>query len=258
MLGEKDENSGRNLATDPLSISLYEYTLDPLHTAKIYMDFSDVPSGFIYNTHYRITITDEDNTELTLPRYFSSSISAFENRQLEIRVHNMNSEKKTFKFGIYLLHGLFKPYKEFLRNKVSIFMYYSTRSNVKAKTTFGFLISSTFLNDITIPYNAPDVTADQTFFLDMTASIGLLPTRGYDKDVYDSTYWQSRQITSAIMSWVPFFSNCEGYDSKVLFYDIVERNSECQLPFSNQTKVVDPIPMTGMNPTADECKLQIK
>lgn len=222
------------------------------------MDFRDLPEGFIYNQHFRITVMDQDSTQLVLPQYFSSSFNHFERLQLEIRVHNMNPESKKVKFGIYLLHGLFRPYKEYLRNKVSVFLYYSKRANVETGTTFGFLISETFLSGITIPYNAPDVANDQTFFLDMTAKIGLPAQRGYDKDVYDSTYWQSRQITSAIMSWVPFFSNCEGFDSKLLFYDVMERNSRCQLPSVDNTKTVNPIPISGLTPNADNCDFDIK
>jgi hypothetical protein len=156
----------------------------------------------------------------------------------------MKSYSQKFKFGIYLLHGLFSPYKEYLRNKVSVYLYYSKRSYNQRGLTFGFLISETFLNGITIPYNSPDVENDPSFFLDMTAKVGLLPNRGYDKDAFDSTYWQSRQITSAIMSWVPFFSNWEGYDNRILFYDLVEHSEECTLPQTESVKVVNPIPIT--------------
>jgi len=138
----------------------------------------------------------------------------------------MKSYRQSFKFEIYLLHGLFSPYKEYLRNKVSVFLYYSKRATTGKGYSYGFLISETFLDGITIPYNAPDVENDQSFFLDMTADLGAPSQRGYDKDVHDSTYWQSRQITSAIMSWLPFFSNCERYDTKIIFYDLVEHNPE--------------------------------
>jgi hypothetical protein len=77
------------------------------------MDFSDLPSGFIYNEHFRVVVLDSDGAELPLPNYFVvSNEIAPKDRQLQIRVMNMNPESKTFSFGIYLMHGLFAPYSE--------------------------------------------------------------------------------------------------------------------------------------------------
>ena len=96
--------------------------------------------------------------------------------------------------------------------------------------TFAALTSSSILEQYTVPYNNPDVDDDPLFFIDMTASVGMIPDRYYDKDVYDSTFWQSRQIDSVIMSWIPYFSNCEGYDHRMILYDVLEFDSACNLP----------------------------
>lgn len=81
---------------------------------------------------------------------------------------------------------------------------------------------------------------------------GINPIRkSLDTDVFDSTYWQSRQINAAIMAWIPFFSNCEGYDSRMIFYDLLEYNSQCNLPAAQDIRVVNPIPSTGLSPVAD-------
>ena len=215
---------------DSLDAPLYQYSLDPLACAKVYFDFSDIPEGFNYNAHFRISIHDGQDTLLNLPSYFSTSNDiANKNLQLSIRVHNMRNQAQVFTFGISLLHGLFSPYKTYLQNKAFVFIYYSMREVVGEQVNFAFLISSASLSGITVPYNAPNVGGDQSFFLDMTAPIGLLPSRGYTKDVFDSTYWQSLQVTTVVMSWFPFFSNCEGYDTKIIFYDIMERDSRCAL-----------------------------
>lgn len=55
---------------------------------------------------------------------------------------------------------------------------------------------------------------------------GVNPVRkNLDKDVYDSTFWDSNQINALMMPWLPFFSNCEGYDSRIVLYDLLEYNS---------------------------------
>ena len=58
-----------------LANKLYVYNIDPLYSARIYIDFSNIPDGFIYNTHYVIELTDQDKNTMTLPYYFSSDIN---------------------------------------------------------------------------------------------------------------------------------------------------------------------------------------
>ena len=60
------------------------------------------------------------------------------------------------------------------------------------------------------------------------------------------------------MSWIPFFSNCEGYDHRIIFYDIFEYDESCTLPEEDKIVVVNPIPSTGIKPTADDCNLDLR
>ena len=47
---------------------------------------------------------------------------------------------------------------------------------------------------VTIPYNAPDLGNEPLFYIDMTSTAeGVnIGTRGLDKDIYDTTFWQSK------------------------------------------------------------------
>ena len=92
----------------------------------------------------------------------------------------------------------------------------------------------------------------------MTANLGLLPIRSYDKDVYNTTYWKSKLITSTIMSWIPFFSNWQEYYNRILFYGLIEGNSQWNLPEPQTTKIVEPILVTISIPVADEYNLNIQ
>jgi len=51
--------------------------------------------------------------------------------------------------------------------------------------------------------------------------------KNLDKDVFDSTFWDSKQINAVIMPWLPYFSNCEGYDTRMVLYDLLEYNDQC-------------------------------
>lgn len=106
----------------------------------------------------------------------------------------------------------------------------------------------------------PDWGQEPPFYLDMTATgAGVNPVRkNLDKDVYDSTYWDSNGLTANVMPWLPFFSNCEGYDSHLVLYDLLEYNPECVLPAYEDIRVVNPIPSTGLSPHADLCQPRLR
>jgi len=113
---------------------------------------------------------------------------------------------------------------------------------------------------ITIPYNMPDWGREPEFYIDMTArGSNINPVRRpIDKDVFDSTYWDAQLMQANIMLWLPYFSNCEGQDSRIVLFDIVEYHEKCVLPRYEDIKVVNPIPSTGLDPIADECKINLK
>jgi len=126
--------------------------------------------------------------------------------------------------------------------------------------TFAIVIDDALLDTFTMPYNSPDYFSEPKFYIDMTSRAeGIdLVDRKLSKDVYDSTYWQSKQINAVVMPWIPYFSNCEGYDSKLILYDIFEYNANCSLPTYDDIQIVNPIPSSGLNPVSDSCKLQIQ
>lgn len=104
--------------------------------------------------------------------------------------------------------------------------YNANRQLMYTNKTFAFLVSKSTSEGITLPYNMPDWGNEPDFYLDMTATGDTInPVRkNIEKDVYDSTYWDANLITANIMPWLPFFSNCEGYDTRIIMFDIFEYN----------------------------------
>lgn len=41
-----------NTSFEALTVPLYQYPLNPLETAKIFIDFTNIPENMIYNVHY--------------------------------------------------------------------------------------------------------------------------------------------------------------------------------------------------------------
>ena len=157
--------------------------------------------------------------------------------------------------GIYLYHGLFRPYLDLLEGKAKIEFYRAARQRIGTDRTYGVLVAERQVAGVTLPYNTPDLGSEPLFYIDMVSTAeGVNPTpKGLDKDVYDSTYWQSKQVQAVIMPWVPFFSNCDGYDSRMVLYEAFERGGRCELPAYEDIRVVSPVPATGLDPIADRC-----
>ena len=77
-----------------------------------------------------------------------------------------------------------------------------------------------------MPYNSVDFGEDPALWLDFVAiDEKANPThKDMDKDAFDSTYWQSKQINAVVMPWIPFFSNCDGHDTRIIPFDAFEYN----------------------------------
>jgi hypothetical protein len=59
------------------------------------------------------------------------------------------------------------------------------------------------------------------------------------------------------MPWLPFFSNCDGFDSRIIIYDAFEYAKNCTLEDYDKIRIVNPLPLNGLYPTADSCTLDI-
>lgn len=101
--------------------------------------------------------------------------------------------------------------------------------------------------------------------------IDLIPTRNnknmmskttnFSKPPFDFLYWNIKNVKYVIFPWVPFFSNCEGYGRKMMWFDLLERHlniENCTLKSPENTIFVKSIPTSGLEPESDSCSLNIK
>jgi hypothetical protein len=174
-------------------------------------------------------------------------------------------EDKKFKVGIELYNALFLPYLAQLATKVNIELSSASRQQRGTNHTFAFILNEVQMDGTTMPYNSVDYGEDPELWLDFvsTAPGVNMTSKDLDKDAFDNTYWQSKQINAVVMPWIPFFSNCDGSDTRIIPYDIFEYNintdeSYCTLPKFEDIRVVNPIPTSGLEPIADRCTLKLK
>ena len=102
----------------------------------------------------------------------------------------------------------------------------------------------------------PDVSdTDFLLVIDMTSTHPDVTTKPklIDKDVHDSNYWDTNLISALVMPWIPFFSNCDGFDSHIILYEAFEYHPNCTLPLTYDIEIVNPIPSRGLDPVADSC-----
>ena len=73
-----------------------------------------------------------------------------------------------------------------------------------------------------------------------------------------TNYWTlANDQLMLYIAWVPFFTNCQGYGRKILWFDLLEYNDKCQYRTVEETDIVDSIPKT-LTPTADYCDFVIQ
>jgi hypothetical protein len=79
---------------------------------------------------------------------------------------------------------------------------------------------------------------------------------------FDASWWKSGDFTNGVanpftfitLPYLPFFSNCDGYDSYMQFSDLIEENPNCQIVPYDNTVVVSPFPWaSSLYPVGDTC-----
>ena len=74
-----------------------------------------------------------------------------------------------------------------------------------------------------------------------------------DKNIFipSSIYWGN--LDQLYLPYLPYFSNCEGYDSFIPIFSILEQNSKCQHISLDETIPIEQFKF-GAIPRADSCE----
>jgi hypothetical protein len=66
-----------------------------------------------------------------------------------------------------------------------------------------------------------------------------------------SLYWDQRKTIT--MSYLPYFSNCQGYGDYIPFWALIEQHNDCNLVEPDETIYMQELSF-GQVPTSDVCE----
>ena len=59
------------------------------------------------------------------------------------------------------------------------------------------------------------------------------------------------------MPWIPFLSNCAGYDDKIILFDLLENSESCSFPSEDSIVIVKSFPSQGLTAISDTCRITL-
>lgn len=246
-------------SSDLTSISI---DLDPNTLALLKFDWSSVDIYFKYLSHFSLLLRDSNDNYLTFPEYLTSTDSSSKHTSFTLSILNYSSEKTSFTLDLALHNSIFELFSYQLENTLNLTVHEPSRASLGSDDMFVIILAESDFTDLDLPYNLIDLNLDDSssrspMLINIGSNEEFYGTQ-FDAAPWDETFWVIYQVNTVAMSWLPFFMNCEEFGNNVYFYRLVELMESCKLVTESDTMEVDPIPITGWFPTADECELLFK
>ena len=261
-LKDEDYNitEGRRLENTPTNIDTNKYNryvlIEPYETIYISFNFSLIPSYMYLNKHYSIQILNNGVEEI-LPDYATKTFDNYPEytKFVELKLFNINNYNIKLQIFILMNNELFNDYSDLFKNSAILKRSIPYRANSGKKEIFTFvLIEDVFtLNSLSLPYNF-QLKNKGKILISYINSYNYLPSHGYStRDPYSSTIFDDNELLYIFLPYIPFFSNCAGYDKYMYLYDILENENNCSYP--SDIKIVDYFPWRGLKTKSDKCDL---
>ena len=236
------------------------FKLDSREVALVTLDLRhlNLEGSFSYGVNWAISFTVKDKVEeevepADMPQAFLNE-TVSKSAVLEFSVFAW--EALEFKVDILVYNGLFHSYAKLFENTTSVEVFTPQRANYGTKDTF----LSAITPNVALPINVPPLNSNLSMpnhllaFSQSPHRANLLAHQkqaGVNWFMPNSNYWQSReQIT---LPYLPYFSNCKGFDTYIPIWAVLELYKECTLVPQEETEPV-PLLSFGFVPKADKCE----
>ena len=164
-----------------------------------------------------------------------------------------------FKVDVILLNDTYLNLKYAFINSTSVEIVSPYRAEYGQHKTFYAIITQD--EEVSLPINVPELSDSGSFpsyWLDLGSlryDESTLTKRTLEMGVNEfepkSLYWESQTYTA--MPYLPFFSNCKGFDQHIPIFALFEQNKKCDLVAPEDTVYVKPFAF-GSEPIADSCE----
>eukprot|EP00933_Yihiella_yeosuensis_P060769 TRINITY_DN63553_c0_g1_i1.p1 TRINITY_DN63553_c0_g1~~TRINITY_DN63553_c0_g1_i1.p1 ORF type:complete len:1498 (-),score=364.61 TRINITY_DN63553_c0_g1_i1:92-4261(-) len=259
--------------------------------AMLEFDFTKVYKGTMINAggmgHFNININSnllesEKSFGHTLPKFFARSKNSDLHVPWSLRMIAL--KEMEFSVQLDLLHGGHLENLHTLNEVLDIKRYSPSRAIWGENKFFATVISKELLleGNRELPYNMPPQTAgtpgETEVIIDIAKTSGI--ANDPETDEFDgennlfeimsagTAYWSASGVDTVAFPWLPFFSNCEGFDSHIVIWDLFEmphgEREGCELVDRDEVKIVPPLPVNpatmevAMKAEADECQFVVK
>ena len=256
---------------DPQADVLWHFVsvrLDSLDIMSLVFDFSNVPSHMVMATSansggsYRISISSDKisqgfsdgvSTSYELPYTMAQSGGDLGGSVFTLRLLSLMDDVNV-NVSLTLLDGSHYRDLHTFNDALSVEIQSPNKTEWRTQKAFYSLISATLLNQggYELPYNMVPTFANQPGDISLVVDLGGQTNYTVDPTLQSTmvpgaTFWQVAGASTAVMPWLPFFSNCDYFDKHVVLWDLLENNrlppdaGECRLYNESEVRVVAPL-----------------
>ena len=246
------------------SASLVELHLGHMDYAVITLYWGSLSSNLTYGQDFELLVytgvvdtAGEQPTSIALPYGFTSSSVS---QQATLRLGFMCFSNTTLTLSVGILHGLYLPQAVEFVNTGVVSIVQPSRAVTGTRdifvTVYDFLGRSLYQ-----PINLPRLTTElpygymlESITLDPSVSLVLNPAaEQITEDI--SSAMDAEGISNFAFSYLPYFSNCRGYDSYINLHVVLQDNASCTLVDPSQVVSVGNFDFLA-SPNSDSCAMQ--
>lgn len=268
----------------PMDIAVLDFSFDRISKTTLV----NAGEAGHFNIHIHSTLLDPNDPVQQarghlLPPFFWRSINTRLHVHTQLKIIAL--EQFSMSVQLDLLHGGHVQNLDTFNEVLDIHRYSPSRADWGKRFFFCPVISKEALLDgfYELPYNMPpgfaSAVGNPGLAIGLTKLGGNLEnqpqTEFYDGnnalaavDKGGQAFWQSQGLETVPMPWLPFFSNCVGFDSYIILWDLFESPGElregCEMVPREEVKIVPPLIVDfdtlepRFDPVADSCQLITK
>eukprot|EP00435_Cladocopium_sp_Y103_P014104 s1122_g3.t1 len=268
----------------PMDIAVLDFSFDRISKTTLV----NAGEAGHFNIHIHSTLLDPNDPVQQarghlLPPFFWRSINTRLHVHTQLKIIAL--EQFSMSVQLDLLHGGHVQNLDTFNEVLDIHRYSPSRADWGKRFFFCPVISKEALLDgfYELPYNMPpgfaSAVGNPGLAIGLTKLGGNLEnqpqTEQYDGnnalaavDKGGQAFWQSQGLETVPMPWLPFFSNCVGFDSYIILWDLFESPGElrdgCEMVPRDEVKIVPPLIVDfdtlepRFDPVADSCELITK